>query len=433
MSSERNTLEKQIADGMDAATQETNPCFTLQSSDGCDCEYAVSLDGMCHHLNLKGKFAKDSIRKSYNRYADLNNLKRYTLSTKDPTKNEGRRNSAFVSATNMFKYLQSRKCKASLRIVKYIRDQLPHKTDNEKTMVQSTQKLKIHLETKKTSHSTIFEKIKHIESNPEETFLQRCVDATSNKKQTISFFKWLNKMVVSNSRYYSIKRSHECVEDEQIQTKEFIDNTTRLLTLWNNNQHCDLEDKKTQNKNMMIKSANRLRHVVKDHTDVVIINIVFSLLQKDLNLKLVNITRCQGSECANFNISTEEINIFNDVLKSSLVALLPCTKTDDTKYSDTTNIYNHIFGVDARNIHIKKYIFNDVLSLNVQNRNHIQLVCCVMRDVFFYYNKILRKFLNLNINKDFLTWAREHKTVKTDASIRICELRKKHARFSITS
>jgi len=332
MSSQHNQSDNNHAEYIETSLQEESPCFITRNIDDCDCNY-VSLDQMCLHLNLKGKFAKDNIRKSYNRYADLNNLQRYTLLKKDPTKKKGRLNSAFVSAMNMFKYLQSRKCKASTRLVKHIQDLLQNKPKTEMETLQ-------------------------------------------------------------------------------------------LETVPNININSKKEKKATQNQNMMIQSANRLKDLVTCNTDVVIIDIILTLLKKNLNQKMKTINRCQGPECANFNISTEEINIFYNALKTSLVPLLPFKNKDKSYDNDATNMYKHIFGVDATNIHIEKYIFNGVLSLNVQNRNHIQLICCVMKDVFFHYNKILRKFLNLNINKRFWTWAREHKTIQTDAKIRICELKR---------
>jgi len=114
-----------IADCINIATQETNLNFTKRILDG---QHAICLDRLCVYLNLKGKYATSTIRKSYSTYSKSYGLKNYKLLKKSPKVNTGQSNVAFVPAKDILGFLRQRTYPTAIELVKRIDDEIAKRT-----------------------------------------------------------------------------------------------------------------------------------------------------------------------------------------------------------------------------------------------------------------------------------------------------------------
>ena len=174
----------------------------------------------------------------------------------------------------------------------------------------------------------------------------------------------------------------------------------------------------------LINGAERTRSFVKTPMEKAVVKIIYDLLINRTNVQMQNMQRCQGGDGTICDLNIREVKTLCEIIRPFVVEV----GREKTCVSETQ--YNLIFGVDKDNFEVKKHINKDRFELNATNINHLHLSICIMRDVIFSYNKLLRRHLNLKISNFLLKWARDLKSIRTSGKFRICEREKDYLKIS---
>lgn len=174
----------------------------------------------------------------------------------------------------------------------------------------------------------------------------------------------------------------------------------------------------------LINGAMRLRSLVKTRTEIAVVKVVHDLLVSGTNIQMQNMQRCQGGDGTICDLNIREVKTLCEIIRQFVV------EVGREKTCESETKYNLIFGVDKEHTEVKRYIHESRFELATKNINHLHLTICILRDVIFSYNKLLRRHLKLKISNFLLKWARDLTSFQTSGKFRICEREKDYLKIS---